>query len=507
MVRGAAIIEARAAFEIYWKDELYKEGQSNALEISLIPGAELKEVSATVRLLSLGLVIERESLPYVRKNTSLYFYFKPDTPGRHIGRLTITCHDREGLPSVFESEDFIFHVEGEGKEEKGPTTFHIGDIISAGEVSLGTTKAIDRRALRREDSEMVKLDAVCNEERTKKLRKRNYIDCMMGEGKRLFHEGSGLVEAPGHNSGHEDEDAGKALDLLARAHERFRHVRQEEPAHEESLHYIERISELMAALKHEDAGLEKGDAAQYTSCILHAPRERGPGKVFLFSKSMITLGKDHSNDIAFPLYEYVSSKHAVIKVTPGGEVVIRDVGTDGKGSRNGTFLNGGDIQIASRKDYPLQDGAIINLGKSVGLFCRFLRSPGPNGGGPGEKAGSKTATGETSVAFFDVNGMGPPDAITLKSGNTGISDEYVMLIREITLGAERTNGIVIKGDGIADVHMKILCRDGLYMIEDLNSPEGTFLNGSRLEPGVKCKVMEKGTIRVGDVEVGIEVGE
>lgn len=86
-----------------------------------------------------------------------------------------------------------------------------------------------------------------------------------------------------------------------------------------------------------------------------------------------------------------------------------------------------------------------------------------------------------------------------------IKDEYIILLREVTLGSISTNGIVIKGDRVSDIHARILYRDGIYMIEDLNSLHGTFVNGLKLDPGTECGLTEDAVITIGDTEIGFEL--
>jgi pSer/pThr/pTyr-binding forkhead associated (FHA) protein len=492
-------------FDIYWKDEIYKAGRSNALEISLAPGAELAEVSVKARLLSLGLVIERETLPYARKNTSLYFYFKPETAGRHIAKLAVTCHDRKGDPTVFETEDFVFHVDEEEKEKEGPTTYNIGDIIAAGEVSLGVTRATERRGGKEEESEMVRLELFYNDAETRKMRRLARVDQMMTEGRRLFDEGSGLVESTRRPLNRKNEVMGDAIALLGEAKNRFLHVRQEDPTHEESLRYMERIKDLMGGSRVSDAPKDEEPRKRFSSCALRLPGEGAAKRVFLFSKEAVTIGKDESNDIAFPDMEYISGKHALIKVSPRGEFFVRDVGTGGTGSRNGTFLNAGESGITPQKDYPILDGTIINLGKSLGLFCRFLRGPAKYKPDPAIPEGAATVTGGRGDGSSPMDTWGMVNAVKLKPGNPGMGDEYIILLGEITVGAGSANGLVIKGDRISEIHMRILYRDGLYMIEDLNSPAGVFLNGFKLDPGVEYALKEDAVVTLGGVDMGLEL--
>lgn len=53
-------------------------------------------------------------------------------------------------------------------------------------------------------------------------------------------------------------------------------------------------------------------------------------------------------------------------------------------------------------------------------------------------------------------------------------------ISEITLGSHRKADIILKWPKINSFHVKILCEEGKYFIQDLGSERGTFLNGKRI---------------------------
>lgn len=50
---------------------------------------------------------------------------------------------------------------------------------------------------------------------------------------------------------------------------------------------------------------------------------------------------------------------------------------------------------------------------------------------------------------------------------------------------EGVANLVIKDDFISRTHAAIVQEDGQYFLQDLNSKNGTYLNGERLEPGEK----------------------
>jgi pSer/pThr/pTyr-binding forkhead associated (FHA) protein len=55
---------------------------------------------------------------------------------------------------------------------------------------------------------------------------------------------------------------------------------------------------------------------------------------------------------------------------------------------------------------------------------------------------------------------------------------------EITIGRNPTNDIHIDNLGVSKQHAKIIRQDGAYLIEDLNSTNGTFIDDKRVARAV-----------------------
>ncbi len=100
------------------------------------------------------------------------------------------------------------------------------------------------------------------------------------------------------------------------------------------------------------------------------------GKVFEFDKTPITLGRHPSDDASLPYDGRVSRHHARI-TREDGAYFIEDVGAEGKGSTNGTFV--GDKKITTRT--PITYGDMILLG---GVFVKF------ESGKPGASTGMRS---------------------------------------------------------------------------------------------------------------------
>jgi len=489
-------------FDVYWKEETYEAKKSNTLEIDFRPGKELKSVSIRARFPSMDITAERETLPFPGKNSRVYFHFRPEAGGRHIAGLLIVCRDIRDNPTAFETEDFTFKVADDSREKH--TTYNVGDIISAGEVFLGPRETPADHPGKKE-ARMVKLDVVYNDGETRRLRTGMRVEAMMAEGKQLYKQGAALIEAMQSAPGAKVKVSGATLDLLAAARERFVQVRQENPDQEESLGYLERIREFLAGSAVRESPAVSTPHGRFDKCVLRVGVAGEGRRVFIFSKERVLIGQEETNDIVISGIRHISGTHALIHVNRLGEFRIRDIGSEGKGSTNGTYLNGKDKRITPNKDYPLNDGTIINLGRSLGFLCRFLWGPGKGDRNRSGKTGCVTVTGERSDTCFGIDKWGIVNAAKLSAGGSVIKDEYVILLREVTLGSLNTNGVVIRGEGVSDIHARILYHDGVYLIGDLNSLQGTLVNGIKLEPGTECALTENAVITLGGVEIGFEV--
>lgn len=70
--------------------------------------------------------------------------------------------------------------------------------------------------------------------------------------------------------------------------------------------------------------------------------------------------------------------------------------------------------------------------------------------------------------------------------DSGVSGELrkgsvIPINREITIGRKEDNSIVLPESYVSGHHARIYMRNNRYIIEDLNSTNGTILNGDRLE--------------------------
>lgn len=78
--------------------------------------------------------------------------------------------------------------------------------------------------------------------------------------------------------------------------------------------------------------------------------------------------------------------------------------------------------------------------------------------------------------------------------------EYYVIDNGITLGRSTKNDIVIKDKFVSKNHLRIAQRNSLYYIEDLGSANGTFLNGTKVNPGELMELQNNDKIGVGFIQ-------
>lgn len=79
-----------------------------------------------------------------------------------------------------------------------------------------------------------------------------------------------------------------------------------------------------------------------------------------------------------------------------------------------------------------------------------------------------------------------------------VSSEYVLLKDELSIGRGEDNDIVIPHPSISRAHARLLRRNGVFELTDLNSTNGTFVDDHQVKGSVP--VPNGGRVRLGDVQ-------
>jgi len=181
------------------------------------------------------------------------------------------------------------------------------------------------------------------------------------------------------------------------------------------------------------------------------------------------IGRAKDNDLILDYDPDVSGKHSRI-IYEKGSFFIEDLG-----STNGIFIN--DSRINSKLELKHNDK--IRIGSVHFVFIEINPKK------------------EVSPATSVTNAPEPAKLVYCKYGRRKISCPLNKDL--ITIGRAGDNDVVLEFDlEISGRHAKIIKEDIKYIIEDLGSTNGTFVNGSRINSPVILKHKDK--IRTGYVK-------
>ncbi len=80
-------------------------------------------------------------------------------------------------------------------------------------------------------------------------------------------------------------------------------------------------------------------------------------------------------------------------------------------------------------------------------------------------------------------------------GGNFVEGDSVPIGNKLTIGRNKFNQMVLPSPSVSNYHVKIYFEDGRYMLEDLNSTNGTFINGimvdkKSLQPGDEISISQ-----------------
>lgn len=105
----------------------------------------------------------------------------------------------------------------------------------------------------------------------------------------------------------------------------------------------------------------------------------------------------------------------------------------------------------------------------------------------------------TSNAAAPRRPMRTPSLVFVNGGHAG--ESFALLPTTMTIGREHDNNVELKDPDVARYHARIVHERGNYVIEDLDSATGTWVNGKRTK---RAPLNHGDVVRVGSTEIAID---
>lgn len=522
------------------QNKLHIAGDFSNLEIRItnVSDTDLEKVCVYGNIPHFNHFVEKK-IGKLKKNgkSGVILPFRSQQPGEINMELFLEYFDAQGNPSVYGtnipikirkqelSSSNVFNIKNEVvfqsdrqnvvDAEKMINFGNLGEIMHKDE-PIEKSSYLSERA-------WVRWCLFFNEEETIRKRDSLAIQKKTKEGEKKYQEGLTFKrEADGMDKYSAISTYKISFECLQESKECFTKILQTDPNNAfslkaSSLEKINEIGRVIAEIVSKIGILEKVSTAPAVKLSSGCLTISDLNRVYLFSKERISLGRDNKNDIVLriipckPKEQYpenwqksweISSTHAEI-LNRAEQFYIKDIGSDGKGSLNGTFLNGG--RIKPLQEYPIRDGMRINIARVLDLECSFLGEYKKREKESGTLSSCYTVLGEMADSCFGIDKVVSIDAIKIRRRNNYTEgEEYIILIREIRIGRSKSNGIAIDDEKVSDIHARLFYRDNQYWLEDLNSRHGTWVNGKNIIQGDEAPLGIRSDIKLGDAQLHFE---
>jgi pSer/pThr/pTyr-binding forkhead associated (FHA) protein len=232
------------------------------------------------------------------------------------------------------------------------------------------------------------------------------------------------------------------------------------------------------------------------------------GREYTILGSTLVLGREAGCDVVVPGKD-VSRRHAEIMASPKGYLLVDS-------STNGVFVN--DEQISGQR--LLARGDVIRIGEETFRFYADAAEEGAPGPTPAPAPPPPPPGAEARLqnTSFGIPVTPRPGAVPSSGGGapsnpgplanflvrTGALKGQRLVIRTpvANIGRADYNDLVVPDDSVSMSHAKLQRREGIWVLVDLDSTNGTFVDGERLKNDMP---IAPGTlVRFGDVQLVFE---
>ena len=243
------------------------------------------------------------------------------------------------------------------------------------------------------------------------------------------------------------------------------------------------------------------------------------GREYQVGAGPLVFGREAGSDVVVTGSD-VSRRHAEIRLTGEGSYVIADL------SVNGTTVNGARID----GERALARADVIRIGTDEFRFYATAESPAsapatgartPVNAPAGARQPWETADppmpplGAAQRLFDTMNGLAatpparpavpaiaPPIASILIRSGPQKGDRLAVRTPVANIGRADYNDLVVPDASVSTMHAKLVRREGLWMIADLGSTNGSWVDEERVED--ELPLSPGATIRLGEITMMFE---
>jgi pSer/pThr/pTyr-binding forkhead associated (FHA) protein len=241
------------------------------------------------------------------------------------------------------------------------------------------------------------------------------------------------------------------------------------------------------------------------------------GREYVITGASLVFGREAGCDVVVAGKD-VSRRHAEILLTPKGYVVVDS-------STNGTFVNEERVEgqrILARADVlRLGDEQFRFYADAAPATAAAPPPPGPAASPPLAAPPAPAATsqvgapgqavpppGATERLRHTVHGLeafvpagGSLASFLVRSGGL-IGQRLAVKTPIVNIGRADYNDLVVPDPSISTSHAKLQRREGVWVLVDLDSTNGTFVDGERVKG--EAPLAPGATVRLGDVQLVFE---
>ncbi len=211
------------------------------------------------------------------------------------------------------------------------------------------------------------------------------------------------------------------------------------------------------------------------------------GREYQTGEHPLTFGREASCDVVIESHK-VSRHHATLTTTPSG-FVLED------SSANGVLVNG--TRIEGRRS--LAKGDVLRIGPAEFRFHTDAVSDPPSAPAGAAHRLYDTAHGIRSMvpAFPSRPTVAPPLATVLVRTGGLRGQRLPIRTPVVNIGRADYNDLVFGEESVSASHAKLQRREDVWILTDLDSTNGTFVDGDQVVGEVP--LMPGSTVRFGDV--------